>query len=126
MLAKLTIKQRRFIDEYLVDLNATQAAVRAGYSPKTAKEQGSRLLTNVHVAAAFREALDKRAQATGRTALDVVRDIQDVTQEARRVGDHRAALKGLEMEGRHLGMFTDRVEHSGGLELIVTLPEVTA
>ena len=46
---KLTAKQQRFCDEYLIDLNATQAAIRAGYSKKTANEQGSRLLTNVSV-----------------------------------------------------------------------------
>ena len=44
---ELTAKQQRFCEEYLIDLNATQAAVRAGYSAKTANEQGSRLLTNV-------------------------------------------------------------------------------
>lgn len=46
---KMTAKQQRFCDEYLIDLNATQAAIRAGYSKKTANEQGSRLLTNVSV-----------------------------------------------------------------------------
>ncbi|MEG0999353.1 MAG: terminase small subunit [Clostridiales bacterium] len=45
----LTAKQKIFCDEYLIDLNATQAAIRAGYSPKTAQEQGSRLLLNVMV-----------------------------------------------------------------------------
>lgn len=48
---KLTPKQALFVNEYLVDLNATQAAIRAGYSPKTANEQASRLLANVNVAA---------------------------------------------------------------------------
>lgn len=51
-MAVLTAKQQRFVAEYLVDLNATQAAVRAGYSPKTAQEQSSRLLSNVMVAQA--------------------------------------------------------------------------
>lgn len=51
----LTDKQARFVDEYLVDLNATQAAIRAGYSAKTAQEQGSRLLSNVSVKNAIRE-----------------------------------------------------------------------
>ena len=46
---KLTAKQQRFCDEYLIDLNATQAAIRAGYSERTANEQGSRLLANVSV-----------------------------------------------------------------------------
>ncbi len=54
-MAKLTPKQKRFVDEYLVDLNATAAARRAGYSEKTACEQGSRLLANVKVQAAIQE-----------------------------------------------------------------------
>ena len=48
-MAKLTEKQQRFVEEYLVDLNATQAAIRAGYSVKTADVQGSRMLRNVKV-----------------------------------------------------------------------------
>ena len=51
----LTDKQARFVDEYLVDLNATQAAIRAGYSAKTANEQGARWLANVSVQNAIRE-----------------------------------------------------------------------
>ena len=47
--AKLTEKQQRFVEEYLIDLNATQAAIRAGYSAKTADQQGSRMLANVKV-----------------------------------------------------------------------------
>jgi len=50
---KLTPRQTRFVAEYLVDLNATQAAIRAGYSHRTAKQQGARLLTNADIAAAI-------------------------------------------------------------------------
>ncbi|WP_122593263.1 terminase small subunit [Pseudomonas viridiflava] len=57
----LTAKQQRFVDEYLIDLNATQAAARAGYSKKTANEQGSRLLANVSVSAAIRQGMNARA-----------------------------------------------------------------
>lgn len=57
----LTAKQQRFVDEYLVDLNATQAAARAGYSKKTANEQGSRLLANVSVSAAIRQGMNARS-----------------------------------------------------------------
>jgi len=46
---KLTAKQQRFCENYLIDLNATQAAIRAGYSKKTARSQGQRLLTNVDI-----------------------------------------------------------------------------
>lgn len=51
-MSSLTPRQQRFVDEYLIDLNATQAATRCGYSAKTAKQQGARLLTNVDIRAA--------------------------------------------------------------------------
>lgn len=63
----LTPKQQRFVDEYLIDLNATQAAIRAGYSKKTADQQASRLLTNVKVSrylAERRQALQGRIEIT--------------------------------------------------------------
>ena len=112
-MAKLTAKRQAFVAEYLVDLNATQAAIRAGYSAKTANEQGARLLTNVSVAAAIAEAQAERAEKTQRTALHVLKDIQDVSKEAWRDGDLKTALKGLELEGKHLGMFTEKHEHTG-------------
>ncbi len=70
---KLTPRQARFIDEYLIDLNATQAAVRAGYSRKTAQEQSSRLLSNVMVAAAIEKAMAKRSQRTEITQDQVLK-----------------------------------------------------
>lgn len=57
-------KQQKFVDEYLIDLNATQAAVRAGYSPETAYSQGQRLLKNVEVAAATAKAVAARSERT--------------------------------------------------------------
>ncbi|MCZ3380401.1 terminase small subunit [Rhizobium sp. AG207R] len=65
---ELTAKQRAFVREYLIDLNATQASIRAGYSAKTAAEQSSRLLRNVKVAAAISAAQKLRAQRTDITA----------------------------------------------------------
>ena len=63
-MSKLTTKQQCFVDEYLVDLNATQAALRAGYSKRTAKSQGQRLLTNVDIAKAIKVALESRSSRT--------------------------------------------------------------
>lgn len=60
----LTPKQARFVEEYLVDLNATQSAIRAGYSAKTAGQAGERLLRNVEIAAALQEAQAKRSERT--------------------------------------------------------------
>ena len=71
-MAKLTAKQQAFVREYIVDNNATQAAIRAGYSEHTAKEQGSRLLTKVHIARAVSKAQDERARRTEVTADRVV------------------------------------------------------
>jgi phage terminase small subunit len=111
--SKLTNKQAAFVNEYLIDLNATQAAMRAGYSAKTANEQGARLLTNVSVAEAVAKALTERAEKSSRTALDVLKDIQADTRSARQQGDLKTALRGLELEGKHLGMFVERRELSG-------------
>ena len=71
----LSPKQRRFVDEYLVDLNATQAAIRAGYSAKTAKQIGSRLLTNVDIAAAIEQAMEARGTRTSVTADKVIKEL---------------------------------------------------
>lgn len=73
-MAGLTDKQRRFVDEYLVDLNATQAAVRAEYSEKTARQQGQRLLTNVDIQAAIQEARVQQQERTQITADAVLRE----------------------------------------------------
>ncbi|MCO2636840.1 terminase small subunit, partial [Pseudomonas aeruginosa] len=61
---KLTVKQQRFVDEYLCDLNASAAARRAGYSEKTANEQGARLLAKVSVQEAVRAAMTDRRERT--------------------------------------------------------------
>lgn len=61
---QLTPKQARFVDEYLKDLNATQASIRAGYSAKTAEQQGPRLLGNVGVSAAIAERIKARERRT--------------------------------------------------------------
>lgn len=62
--ANLSPKQKLFVEQYLVDLNATQAAIRSGFSPKTAVKQGSRLLTKVDVQAAIQSAMAKRESRT--------------------------------------------------------------
>lgn len=71
----LNLKQQRFVSEYLIDLNATQAAIRAGYSEKTAKQIGSRLLSHVDVAAAIAEGQTKIAAKHGVTAERVVAEL---------------------------------------------------
>jgi phage terminase small subunit len=72
----LNLRQLRFIDEYLVDMNAAQAAVRAGYSKKAAKELGYRLLTNAHIAAAIEVKRKELAPGTGITRERILREIE--------------------------------------------------
>jgi len=71
----LTARQSRFAAEYLLDLNATQAAVRAGYSSRTAESTGPRLLGKMHVAEAVRAAMEKREQRTGITQDRVLQEL---------------------------------------------------
>jgi phage terminase small subunit len=137
-MAKLTAKQQRFVDEYLNDLNATQAAIRAGYSEKTAQEQSSRLLSNVMVQAAIQEAQNKRSERTEVTQDFVINTIVETINRCRQAEpvmvkgeqvvevdvetgelrpvwkfDATNVLKGAELLGKHLGMFKDKVELSG-------------
>lgn len=71
----LNAKQLRFVQEYLIDLNATQAAIRSGYSEKTAYSQGQRLLKNVEIASAIKEAMDLRANSVQITAERVLLEV---------------------------------------------------
>lgn len=74
----LTAKQQRFVEEYLVDLNATQAAIRAGYSEKTADKQGSQLLGKTSIAEAVRVAMDERSERTEITQDRVLAELAKV------------------------------------------------
>ncbi len=75
---KLTPKQARFIQEYLIDLNAAQAAIRAGYSAKTARVIGHENLTRPDIAAAIEKAMAERAERTGLTADWVVDELRKI------------------------------------------------
>lgn len=127
----LTLKQEQFCQEYLVDLNATQAAIRAGYSADSANEQGSRLLANLKVASRVRELLAGRAARVEVDADWVLRrllEISDKCMEAKPVMefdpvnkcmvqkeatsgellyefDSSGANKATELIGKHLGFF---------------------
>lgn len=154
-MAKLTPKQRRFVAEYLVDLNATQAAGRAGYKDPNI---GRQLITKNNVAEAIRKAMADREERTGVTQDWVVQELYKIAHAdrggiAKVVGgvrvvltdtdelddEQRAALvgveetkfgikvttcdklKALELLGRHLGMFTDKVEQTGETTLRLEL-----
>jgi phage terminase small subunit len=71
----LTQKQRRFVEEYLVDLNATQAAIRAGYSPKCAAVQGHENLIKPYIAAEIAKLRKEQSERTQATADQVVQEL---------------------------------------------------
>ena len=105
---KLTPKQRRFVDEYLVDLNATQAAIRAGYSACTANEQGARLLANASIATAVQSGQNARSERVRITQDDVLRGLH---REATWMGDgssHSARVAAWGLIAKHLGMLDRR------------------
>lgn len=101
--------------EYLVDLNATQAAIRAKYSAKTAHSAGPRLLEHVGVRAALDIALAERAARLGVKAEDVLGDVARIAAKAETEGEYSAALRGRELLGKHVGMWIDKVEHAGSI-----------
>lgn len=76
--ASLNVKQKRFVEEYLIDLNATQAAIRAGYSEKTAYSSGQRLLKHVEIQAAIQKRQSKRAVRTEVTQDRVVAELAKI------------------------------------------------
>lgn len=74
----MTDKQARFCEEYMIDLNATQAAIRAGYSPKTAQEQSARLLSNIMVQNRLAQLQAEQSRRTGVSADRVVRELAKI------------------------------------------------
>ncbi|MDB4302120.1 terminase small subunit [bacterium] len=167
-MSKLTNKQEMFCKEYLIDLNSTAAAIRAGYSEKTARQIGSRLLTNVDIQAFIQELMLERSKrvemdadyvlerykkiidddiknylsfgmeevtrydksgepitgnefvVTGKDSKDVdTWNISEVTMTKDGAFKFKLHCKdnALRDVGRHLGMFTDKVEHSGSIDI---------
>lgn len=160
-MAKLNAKHQRFVEEYLIDLNATQAAIRAGYSVKTACEQGARLLANVKVQEAVANAMAERSKRTGVNQDRVIQELariafvnpqnvintedgsvrEDATDDDlaciqsvkvksassdKGYSEEREVklndkLKALELLGKHLGMFTDKLELDADMDLNINI-----
>ena len=118
-------RQIIFVEEYLIDLNATKAAIRAGYAERSATVTASKLLTKANIQAAIQIAQLARSERTQITVDKVLEDIELIKLNAMQQEDdgkmfnHAGALKACELQGKHLGMFVDKVEHSGGQTLHV-------
>ncbi len=164
MATDLPPKQQAFVDEYLIDLNATQAAIRAGYSPKTAEQIGYQLLQKTSVAEAVARAKAERSARIGLTADHVLEELAAIgfarmpdfaewgggeqmqLKPSDDLNDRKAAaiaqvtetekfvksmdrgeslwsrersiklhdkVSTLKLLGQHIGMFSDKVEHTG-------------
>lgn len=108
----MTDKQARFVAEYLVDCNATQAAIRAGYSQKTAYSIGQRLMKDPDIQAQIQEGmsgLQERTELSQEYVIDNLREIVSRCMEGEDFKPH-GALKALELLGKHLRMFTDKIQ----------------
>lgn len=106
---KLKPKHLRFVNEYLVDLNGAQAAVRAGYSTSCAKVTAARLLKTPAIMQAIKQALNDQAD---RNKVDKDRIILGLLKEAQGEGSDTSAsarVRAWELLGKHLGMFETRI-----------------
>jgi phage terminase small subunit len=116
----LSDKQKRFVAEYLIDLNATQAAIRAGYSEKTANQQGPRLLVNAGIADAIALGASQRLAKSEISAQDV---LDGLHLEATRVGEgasHGARVSAWVALGKYHKLFTDKIEADISGDITVT------
>lgn len=131
----LTKKQKLFIKEYLKDLNATKAAERAGYSKNTAYAIGFENLKKPKIAERIQKEMDKRSERIELDADNILEGILDIRDTAmkkivierdvdgekyymEKMVDANNALKASELLGKHLKLFTDKIEHSGNIDVV--------
>ncbi len=139
---KLTAKQQRFCDEYLVDLNGTQAAIRAGYSAKTARQMAAENMAKPAIKAYIGKRMaDKEAELVAdqaevlkyltsvlrghsKSEVVVVEGTGDGCSEARSIQkapDEKERLKAAELLGKAHMMFTDKVQQEVDMDLNITV-----
>jgi phage terminase small subunit len=112
----LTPKQKKFCHEYMIDLNATQAAIRAGYSPKTAYAIGEQNLKKLEIKSYLESQSQKHQKKTQITAEVILNRLDELARTAERPADQ---IKANELLGKHLQLFTDKIDvkHSGDIQL---------
>ena len=107
---QLTPKQEAFVREYLLDLNATKAAMRAGYSARTAGSQGERLLKNVEVCAAVKAAQATVAENNGMTIAAHLLALKEIRDAAQAEGKYSAAASAEIARGKVAGFYIENVK----------------
>lgn len=113
ILNSLSANQQKFCVEYLKDLNATQAAIRAGYKANNAQQVSTILMQNKAIRHSIESLRNQRTDYSSVTKDYVLRKIMKTIENAEEDGQHQAVLRGAELLARHLGMFIERTEISG-------------
>lgn len=136
-MARMTEKQKRFVEEYLIDLNATQAAIRAGYSPKTAYSIGVENLKKPELKTYIDEQLERIHNEKTADAQEVLEYLTAVMRGQHReqtlqlVGDGvqtitdidvsaKERLKAAELIGKRYGMFKDNLDVGGSIPVVIS------
>jgi phage terminase small subunit len=140
----LTPKQEQFVLEYMIDLNATQAAIRAGYKKESAYAMGHENLNKPQIRARIEELREERAEKLSIDADWVLNRLMQVSERSLSVKpvlkwntetrsmeesgeyqfDSNGANKALELIGKHLGMFKEKIEHSGDMTFVINRKKV--
>ncbi len=104
----LTAKQAQFCEQYVIDFNAKQTAIRAGYSPKTAEQQGYQLLQKTSVKTRIAELQEQIRERTNVTVDDVVARLSALRDQAVEARQFGPATRAEELRGRTIGAFLDK------------------
>lgn len=110
--AKLTPKMQLFCSEYVKDFNGADAVVRAGYASKCPRKHAAQLLNHPTIQRKVQRFIDEKQKRNAISADYVIQKLQSIV-EATEADNPQHALRGLELIGRHLKLFTDRQEISG-------------
>lgn len=138
---KMTNKQKRFCDEYLIDLNATQSAIRAGYSPKTARFIGQENLTKPNIKAYIEERIAEKEKELIASQDEVLRYLTSVMRgqseseivvvegcgdgvsqavKVKKAPDERERLKAGELLAKRYGILSDKVNIEGAIPVVIS------
>jgi phage terminase small subunit len=136
MATRMTAKQKRFCDEYLIDLNATQAAIRAGYSKKAARQVGNENMSKPYIKNYIEERMQEKEDSLiakqdevlkyltsvmrGESKSSVLAMAGDGVQEViQKPPDERERTKAAELLGKRYRLFTDKVEVEGAIPIVI-------